>query len=170
MFHQLTKLKWSYFTLFLLVLASCVEEPKPKSENPPAAFSGELSSAKIALVVEKASERASVLKMKSISPNTGTAPKYSYKVNEISYDAKTQQATVALTVSWRAKLTELSSKRDWCEISGSLSLNFTNRNAGIVSATFIPKSCNDWAKQCASHYYGESEEFVLKPITFDPYK
>lgn len=155
--------------VLLLGLSSCIgEQPKPEAEKPQIETE-ELTSSQIALVVEQASKQANYLKMKSISPNTGSSPKYSYDVKAIKYNSSTQHATVELRVTWRAKTAQLAEKVDVCEMTGQLSVNFVNRKSGVVSATYIPSTCNEWARYCGKSY-GLSEAEVLKAITFDPYK
>lgn len=156
-----------------LTLGSCLQEPVPEPEKDPlkglVEDNGELSTAKIVLAVEKAATSTAYRKMKSVSPNTGHTPKYSYDADEIVYDRNTQQATVPLKVTWRAKTAELSFTTGTCEISGQLLINFSNRKLNVITATYVPSTYNEWAYKCAGSY-SEGKTLLLKPLTFDPYK
>lgn len=146
---------------------SCVEEPKPKKDTITSLTEDELSNVKIAFVVEKSASLVSHKKMKAISPQTGIEPQYAYDVDDIIYDKQSQKATVRLTVTWKARKSILGDLGK-AEILGELSVDFSNRKSGLISASFIPSQCNEWVKACAKSY-DKDETFVLKPITFNPY-
>lgn len=155
-------------SVLFLSLGSCITEPKPEPEKPQIT-SEEISQTQIALVVEQSAKLSSYKMMKRISPQTGDDPKYVYDVDEVKYDKMTQQASVELRVSWTARATQLSEKRRTCEMTGTLHVNFVNRKSGVVSAIFVPSSCNPFTLECAASY-AMDEAAVLKAITFDPYK
>lgn len=152
----------------LALITSCTEPTQPESEMP--TFTADPPTATvIAQVVEKAAGRASLLKMRALSPNTGNNPRYTCDMSNLSYDNTTQIATVPLKVTWSAKKAELSDTRKICELRGKLSVSFVNRTEGIISATYIPAQYNDWLKECLD-FIGRTTDEALKPITFDPYK
>lgn len=157
--------------LFLGLMAgtvACFDEPTPKKDTTEMFSEGDLSKAKIALVMEKAATQAVRTKMKAFSPETGADPKYDYKVDDIVYNEKTQQASVDLTATWLARQNSFGSMKK-CEISGELLINFSRRKSGLISASFIPNECNEWLKICAKSH-NKQEKDILEPITFDPYK
>lgn len=114
--------------------------------------------------VEKAAAKSAFIKMVKISSLTGESPRYSYDPTKIVYDRKTQRATVSVVVTWTAQSVKVLGERKLCEISGTLSLDFTYHKQGMISATFAPDLCNNWVRVCSNG----SETDALSLEAFDP--
>lgn len=113
-------------------------------------------------LLEDAARRAAQLKSNAISPNTRSEVTYAIEEGAIQYDESKDQATVPVTLRWKARKAILADGKHDFEMRGTLTVSLGFR-PDAYPAIFLPSYANEITKEIGK---GDASS----TLSFDVYK
>ena len=141
--------------------SSCVTE-EPKRQSTEIQRGVRPTEQQLRTLMEDAARAAVDRKSRAISPNTRHEMTYTCDEKAISYDAQSDQATVEVTLRWKARKALLSEGKHDFELRGRLTVSLSFR-PDSYPAIFTPSYANEVTKEVGK---GDASSVA----SFDVYK
>lgn len=142
-------------------MSSCVTE-EPKRQSTEIQRGVRPTEQQLRTLMEDAARAAVDRKSRAISPNTRHEMTYTFDEKTISYDAQPDQATVEVTLRWKARKALLAEGKHDFEIRGRLTVSLSFR-PDSYPAIFTPSYANEVTKKVGK---GDASSVA----SFDVYK